>query len=270
MSAAGGVLAGRAVLVIGASSGIGRATARRLAADGAAVVMAARGQERLEEAAREIRGQGPGVTVVTTACDAMDGASVAAAIETARGLAPLAAVVSIPGGGGFSRILDYDDDAFRDEITLNVQPAFHAIKYGGRALAADAAGGSIVVVSSTSAVFSNRYLGAYCAAKAAVDQLVRVAADELGEHGIRVNAVRPGLTETATTADMVATPAIVDRFLAEQPIARIGQADDIAEAIRYLAGPESGWVTGQGLTVDGGHTLRRFPDLGDLLPPSEG
>ena len=262
------VLAGQAILVIGASSGIGRASALRLAADGAAVTVAARGAERLEEAATAIRSAVPSATIATTRCDAMDGGSVAAAIETARELGRLSAVVSIPGGGGFSRILDYDDDAFRDEITLNVQPAFHAIKYGGRAFTDG--GGSIVVVSSTSAVFSNRYLGAYCAAKAAVDQLVRVAADELGERGIRVNAVRPGLTETATTTDMVQTPAIADRFLAEQPIARIGQAEDIAEAVRYLAGPESSWVTGQGLTVDGGHTLRRFPDLGDLLPPAGG
>ena len=259
---------GRSVLVIGASSGIGRACALRLARDGALVTMAARGVERLETAAEGLRDAHPAAAISTTRCDALDGAAVAAAIAHARDTAPLAAVISIPGGGGFSRILDYDDEAFRDEITLNVQPAFHAIKYGGRALSES--GGSIVVVSSTSAVFSNRYLGAYCAAKAAVDQLVRVAADELGESGIRVNAVRPGLTQTATTTDMVNTPAIAERFLAEQPIARIGQPDDIADAVRYLAGPESSWVTGQGLTVDGGHTLRRFPDLGDLLAPAEG
>jgi NAD(P)-dependent dehydrogenase (short-subunit alcohol dehydrogenase family) len=264
-----GSLNGSAILVVGASSGIGRAAAERLAADGASVMLAARGEERLETAASELRSAQPEARIATTLCDAMDGSSVAAAIESAAQLGPLSAIISIPGGGGFSPILDYDDEAFRDEITLNVQPTFHAIKYGGRALSHR--GGSIVVVSSTSAVFSNRYLGAYCAAKAAVDQLVRVAADELGERGIRVNAVRPGLTKTGSTAEMLQAPGIADRFLAEQPIARIGESTDIADAIRYLAGPESSWVTGQGLTVDGGHTLRKFPDLGDLLgPPTEG
>ena len=258
------------MLVIGASSGIGLASALRLAADGAAVTMAARGVERLEDAAAAVQAAHPDAKIATTSCDAMEGRSVANAIDAARGLGPLTAVISIPGGGGFSAILDYEDDAFRDEITLNVQPVFHAIKYGGRALS-EGGGGAIVVVSSTSAIFSNRYLAAYCAAKAAVDQLVRVAADELGERGVRVNAVRPGLTKTGATGDMVQVPEIVERFLAEQPLPRIGEPDDIAEAIRYLAGPESGWVTGQGITVDGGHTLRRFPDLGDLLDtPSDG
>lgn len=263
-----GSLSGSAILVIGASSGIGRASALRLAADGAAVMMAARGMERLEAAAGATQAAHPDARIATTWCDALDGPSVAAAIDASASLGPLRAVVSIPGGGGFSRILDYQDDVFRDEITLNVQPAFHAIKYGGRALAGS--GGSIVVVSSTSAVFSNRYLAAYCAAKAAVDQLVRVAADELGEQGVRVNTVRPGLTRTAATEDLVQAPDIVDRFLEQQPLPRVGTPEDIAEAIRYLAGPEASWVTGQGLTVDGGHTLRSFPHLGDLLGPLDG
>ncbi|MEA2698414.1 MAG: hypothetical protein QOI66_2685, partial [Myxococcales bacterium] len=97
-----------------------------------------------------------------------------------------------------------------------------------------------------------------------VDHLVRVAADELGEVGIRVNAVRPGLTRTPGTAGMFSSEEILGRFLAGQAIDRHGEPPDIAAAIRYLAGPESSWVTGQHLTVDGGHTLRSFPDLRDL------
>jgi NAD(P)-dependent dehydrogenase (short-subunit alcohol dehydrogenase family) len=112
---------------------------------------------------------------------------------------------------------------------------------------------------------SSRYLSAYCAAKAAVDQLVRVAADEVGRYGVRVNAVRPGLTRTEATGAMLERDGVPQQFLALQPLARHGEAEDIAGAIRYLAGPESGWTTGQCLTVDGGHTLRMFPDAEPMV-----
>jgi NAD(P)-dependent dehydrogenase (short-subunit alcohol dehydrogenase family) len=114
-------------------------------------------------------------------------------------------------------------------------------------------------------VFSTQYLASYAAGKAAVDQLLRVAANELGRHGVRVNGVRPGFTRTATTEGSFKVPAMLDAFLAEQPIARHGAVDDIAQAVRYLAGPESSWVTGQLLTVDGGNTLRSFVDYDRLL-----
>ncbi|MSX95889.1 MAG: SDR family oxidoreductase, partial [Actinobacteria bacterium] len=121
--------------------------------------------------------------------------------------------------------------------------------------------GSFVAVSSTAAVFSTRGLASYRAGKAAVDALVDVAADELGERNIRVNSVRPGLTRTESTARMFENPELLSRFLEQQAIDRGGEAEDIAHAIRYFAGPESSWVTGQHLTVDGGHTLRAMPDM---------
>ena len=122
-------------------------------------------------------------------------------------------------------------------------------------------GGSFVAVSSTAAVFSTRGLASYRAGKAAVDALVDVAADELGEKGIRVNSVRPGLTRTESTTRIFANPALFARFLEQQAIPRGGEAVDIGAAIRFLAGPESSWITGQHLTVDGGHTLRAMPDM---------
>jgi hypothetical protein len=107
--------------------------------------------------------------------------------------------------------------------------------------------------------------------KAAVDQLVKVAANELGEYGIRVNSVRPGFTETPTTARSLENKPMMAEFLAGQSIARHGQVPDIAQAIRYMAGPESSWTTGQLLTVDGGHTLRAFPDYREFLDlPDQG
>jgi NAD(P)-dependent dehydrogenase (short-subunit alcohol dehydrogenase family) len=105
---------------------------------------------------------------------------------------------------------------------------------------------------------------AYCAAKAGLEMLVRCAADELGQHRIRVNAVRPGLTRTDATVGMFADEPTVAAYMEQQPLARDGESEDIAGAIRYFVGPESTWTTGQCLTVDGGCSLRRFPDLTPL------
>lgn len=256
-------LAGLRALVVGASSGIGRASARLLAADGARVVLAGRSESTLREATGEIAGSRPPVAPSWVRCDAMVAADVHGAVETAAGSDGLDIAVVVPGGGYYSPVLDYDDDRFGDEVLGNVRPQYLALKYAGRAMVRRG-GGSIVAISSTAAVMPSPFLAAYCAGKAAVDQLVRVAADELGRHRIRVNAVRPGLTRTGATGPLFETPELHARFLAQQPLARGGEPEDVARAVRFLAGPESSWVTGQCLTVDGGHTLRRFPDVEDL------
>jgi len=193
----------------------------------------------------------------------MEASQVRAAVEEAAGDAGLDAVVTIPGGGNYSPILAYDDDRFGAEVDQNVRPQFLVLKYAGLSMVAKG-GGSVVAISSTASTLSSPYLSAYCAGKAAVDQMVRVAADELGAKNVRVNTVRPGLTRTGATGPMFEMAPVLDRFLAEQPLSRGGEPEDIGRAVRFLAGPESSWVTGQCITVDGGHTLRRFPDMGDM------
>ena len=266
-------LAGLRALVIGASSGIGRASAALLAADGARVVLAGRGEAGLREAADEI-GRGiardsAGAELSWIRCDAMDGEQVRRAVERAGGPEGLDIAVAVPGGGDYSPVLDYPDERFGAEVLANVVPQYLVLKYAGLSMRRRG-GGSIVAISSTAAVMSSPFLAAYCAGKAAVDQLVRVAADELGRDGIRVNAVRPGLTRTGVTGPLFDSPELHARFLAQQPIARGGEPLDVAGAVRFLAGPESSWITGQCLTVDGGHTLRRFPDLEELARGAAG
>jgi NAD(P)-dependent dehydrogenase (short-subunit alcohol dehydrogenase family) len=257
-----GVLAGQRALVIGGGSGIGFGTARLLAADGCRVTIAGRTVAKLESAAEALGGEG--LNVGTVACDALDADSVRAAVAAASQDAGLDIAVVVPGGGAIGPVLLADDAAFSREVDLNVRPVFLTLKYAGQVMARGG-GGSFVAVSSTAATFSTRFLSSYAAGKAAVDQLVRVAADELGELGIRVNAVRPGLTRTPTTEAAFSSPAMVAAFLKEQPLARPGEVEDVAAAIRFLAGPESGWITGQHLNVDGGHTLRRFVDYRELI-----
>jgi NAD(P)-dependent dehydrogenase (short-subunit alcohol dehydrogenase family) len=140
--------------------------------------------------------------------------------------------------------------------------AYLVLKHAG-GLMVRTGGGSIVAVSSMQAVQPAPMFAAYCAAKAGLEMLVRCAAEELGHHRIRVNAVRPGLTRTDATTGMFADDDVMTAYLDQQPIDRPGEADDVAGAIRYFCGPESSWTTGQCLSIDGGTTLRRFPVLDD-------
>ena len=95
--------------------------------------------------------------------------------------------------------------------------------------------------------------------------LVRNAADELGRYGIRVNGVRPGLVPTEMAAGLEQIDAVREDYLAQMPLGRLGKPEDVAAAVRFLAGPEASWITGQLLGVDGGHSLRRGPDLDPLF-----
>ena len=256
-------LSGQHALVVGGGSGIGLATARLLARDGARVTIAGRTETKLQAAVEALEHEG--LTVSWVACDALDGAHVRAAVDAASDVRRgIQIAVAVPGGGSITPVTLYDDDRFSKEVDKNVRPVFLLLKYAGRAMIR-AGGGSFVAVSSTAADFSGRYLAAYSAGKAAVDQLVRVAANELGALGVRVNSVRPGMTRTAATEAAFDNPEMLAAFVEGQPIARGGEVGDIAAAIRYLAGPESSWVTGQHLTVDGGHTLRAFVDYETLI-----
>ena len=125
-------------------------------------------------------------------------------------------------------------------------------------------GGSIVAMSSIAGHSTHRLMSAYCVGKAGIEMLVKVAADELGEHGIRVNAVQPGLVDTELVGFITAGGKLLADYLDQMPVARVGTVDDIAAVVAFLAGPESTWVTGQMIGIDGGHQLRRGPRY-DLL-----
>ena len=264
-----GVLAGKRAVVVGGGSGIGFASARLLARDGAEVTIVGRTGAKLEAAQERLAGEG--LTVSTFAADALDAGGVRDAVEVASDAdGRLHIAVVVPGGATIKPVLLIDDDRFDEEIRLNVRPVFLLLKYAGRAMVR-AGEGSFVAISSTAAVFPCRYIATYSAGKAAVDQLVRVAADELGRLNIRVNSVQPGMTRTGATERAFANTEMMQQFLDGQALDRHGEPEDQAQAVRYMAGPESGWVTGQLLTVDGGHTLRSFIDYASLMDlPDQG
>ena len=242
-------------MVTGGGSGIGLACARALLHDGAVVTLAGRSEDRLKRAVEEL---GEGAHYV--ACDVASEDDVAAAVEAAaRPLGALHVAVAAAGRGSFGPFVDTSLDDWRQVMDTNLTGAFLTIKHAGRA-AGDAGGGAIVAVSSIAAAVTHRLLGAYAVSKSAIDALVRNAADELGASRVRVNAVRPGLVPTELTDVIMGNEGIVGDYLAQMPIERLGTPEDVAAAVRFLCGPESSWVTGVTLSVDGGHHLRRGPD----------
>lgn len=257
-------LSGQRAIIIGGGSGIGLGSARLLARDGAIVTLAGRTEDKLKKAQVTLAGEG--LQVSYAVCDGLNAADVKAAVNAAsddQGRLHIAVVV--PGAAEQKPVLMFEDDEFSRLVDGNVRPVFLLLKYAGRAMIR-AGSGSFVAISSTAAVLSSRFLSPYCAGKASIDMLVRVAADELGEYNVRVNAVRPGLTRTPGTEQMYDLPEMVKAFIGQQAIKRTGAIDDIAQAVRYFAGPESSWTTGQFLTVDGGASLRAFIDYRDFMP----
>ncbi len=257
-------LAGQSALITGGGSGIGLACARMFVRDGASVTLAGRTEARLETAADALRANAPeGVIVGWSVCDVSVEDDVRRAVEKAvevGGGDGLDIAVAGAGTGSGGPVLQMDLAAWRGVMAVNLDGSMLTIKHAGGAMASSG-GGSIVAISSIAAPLTHRLMSAYCVSKAALEALVRNAADELGAVGVRVNAVRPGLVPTDLAAGLTTNDAIVGDYLAQMPLARLGEVDDIAAGVRYLAGPESSWVTGQCLGIDGGHTLRRGPDL---------
>ena len=252
-------LDGRHILVTGGGSGIGLACAARLRADGAVVTLMGRTAEKLAAAAATLRQQ-PGPDVRIAAGDVANEDHVAAAVTAAvDSSGALYGCVAAAGTGSFGPLLDTDRTQWDTVLGTNLTGTMLTLKYAGRAMVAS--GGSMVAISSIAGALTHRWMTAYCVSKAGLEMLVRNAADELGGAGIRVNAVRPGLVPTDLAAALVANPPIQADYLDQMPLRRLGTPEDIGEVVRFLIGTQSAWITGQVIAADGGHTLRRGPDL---------
>lgn len=255
---AGNILEGKTALVTGGTNGMGMASARMLAEDGADVMIMGRRPALLDKALAELRAQVPGARIEGFQGDASDSDSAQATIAAAHGLAGrLDIIVSAVGRGLYKPILMCDEADVLEEFQLSFMTAFFMIRYGVPKMEH---GGSIVCVSSTAGTLPCAGLGPYAAAKAGLEMFVKVAADEVSKAQVRINAVRPGFTRGEGTEFMFSDPELLKVFTDFIPLGRAGESDDLARAIRFLAGPESGWVTGQIFAADGGQELRGFPD----------
>jgi len=242
-------------LVTGSARGIGRATARRLAQHGAAVcVNYAAHADAAQDVVAEITRAG--ARAIAAAADVADAAAVAAMVSrTENELGPLTILINNAGISWRGTLDDYDAEQVARMRRINVDGLIHATRavIGGMR---QRRYGRIVNVSSIAATGTALPGNAfYAASKAEVAILTKRFAMKLGSHNITVNDVAPGFVRTDLTeggrgaGDWSATEA---RFAAKTMLGRIGQPDDVANAIAFLAAPESGWITAQLLTVDGG------------------
>ncbi len=260
-------LAGRSILVTGGGSGIGLATAVHLAAGGAHVTICGRTEQKLADAVPTIAAASDGSTARYVVADVTVEEQVAAAVEeTAQATGRIDGLFACAGGSThIGSVLTADIAAVRATVDLNLLGSVICVKQGALAMQAQGGGGSIVLMSSGAGRFPHPHLWAYGVAKAAICFLAKTAAEELGPLGIRVNAVAPGIIDDELMSFITSGGPLLDDYLAQMPLGRVGTVEDVAAAVRYLIGPESSFVTGETLGVDGGHHLRRGADYSLLF-----
>jgi 3-oxoacyl-[acyl-carrier protein] reductase len=241
----------RVALVTGASRGIGRAIALRLARDGRHVVLLSRSEGPLADLKSQIESAGGSASF--KAVDVSDSAAFAKAIEdvvTERGR--LDVLVNNAGITRDGLLLRMSDEDWSTVLQTNLTSAFVAVRAAARAMMKNRFG-RIVNISSTSGVVGNAGQANYAAAKAGLIGLSRTIARELGGKGITCNVVAPGFIETDMTADL--PQQVKDAVMSMMSLKRFGTGDDIAAAVSYLTSDDAGFVTGQVICIDGGMTM---------------
>ena len=247
-----GRVAGKVALVVGAGGGIGGAGAEALAREGAAVFCADSEGAAAEAAAARIRTAGG--RAAAAALDVRDRAAVDAAIAAAVGeFGRLDIVLESAGVAHRLNFLEVDAETWERVVAVNLTGMFHVGQAAARQMVKQGGGGSIINVTSQLAEVARPERAAYVASKGGARSLTHAMAVDLAAHGIRVNAIAPGPTLTGLTRANYtdrdarrATEALI-------PLGRLGQPDDLAGAVLFLASDESRWATGSTVTVDGGY-----------------
>jgi|JI10StandDraft_1071094.scaffolds.fasta_scaffold34659_2 NAD(P)-dependent dehydrogenase (short-subunit alcohol dehydrogenase family) len=260
MSSNKGRVAGKVALVTGAASGLGAETARRLAREGAQVVLSDRNHELGAEIALEITGDGGDALFVPhdVALEADWQAVIAATLARYGKLDVLINNAGIASNGG--ELMTHTLADWRTMMSINLDGVFLGMRYGGEAIAAGGRGGSIVNLSSILGKVGFPGAAAYCASKGGVLLLTKAAALEWAPLNIRVNTVHPGFIETPMVATAIRESEnaneMRDQLIAAHALGRLGMPREIADAMIFLASDESSFMTGAELVIDGGYTAR--------------
>jgi NAD(P)-dependent dehydrogenase (short-subunit alcohol dehydrogenase family) len=243
------------VIVTGGGSGIGRATAERAAAQGAAVAVVDRAAENAEETARLVTDAGG--RALAYACDVGDEAAVETTVSRiGADLGRVTGVVTAAGifhGPDLQPAHEVAVDDFVHVLRVNLVGTFAVIKYALPMLVDG--GGSIVTIASTAAIRGHGYGAGYTASKGGVDALTRLLAVQYGANGVRANCICPGGVDTPMTGGTFATEEAIARARVRVPIGRYAQARDIADVAIFLLSDNARYVTGQTFPVEGGATI---------------
>lgn len=244
-------LAGRTAIITGATRGIGLGIAQALAAAGANVVVSS--EDGADVAATTATLTGEGHNVHGIACDVTDQAALVALVQGTLaafgGIDILVCNAGITGDAGSWALDDFDRVMainLRSMVALTSLSLPHIAAHGG---------GSVILMSSLSALRGNGAINAYALAKAGVAQLARNLAVQWGPKAVRVNAVAPGLIRTPLSEPLMADPGFMERRLGMTPLRRVGEVADIAELCLFLASPRSSFITGQQIAIDGGTSI---------------
>ncbi len=247
---------GKTVIVTGASRGIGRGIALRFAEAGASVVVNCRGDEAgAREVARKIESVNGKAAVVRA--DVTSSAEVQPLMTaTVRAFGGIDVLVNNAGSYPRAPLLEMSEAQWDEVIAANLRSVHLCTQAAARQMVRQGRGGAIINVASIEAENPASQHSHYNAAKAGVLMYTRAAAQELGQHGIRVNAVSPGLIwREGLEQDW---PEGVSGYLRAVPLGRLGRADDVADACLFLASPGARWITGANLLVDGGVMTHRI------------
>ncbi|MBE1527833.1 3-oxoacyl-[acyl-carrier protein] reductase [Sphingopyxis sp. OAS728] len=238
----------KVAIVTGASRGIGAAIARRLAADGFTVVVNYAGKAAEAEAlVAEI--ETAGGTAIPAQADVSDPAAVARIFDAAQAaFGGIDVLVNNAGIMKLASLADSDDALFDSQVAINLKGSFNTLREAAKRLRE---GGRIINLSSSVVGLSPATYGVYAATKAGVEAMTHILTKELRGRNITVNAIAPGPTATALFLDGK-PQAVIDTLTKAAPLERLGQPEDIANAVAFLAGPDGGWINGQILRANGG------------------
>jgi NAD(P)-dependent dehydrogenase (short-subunit alcohol dehydrogenase family) len=240
---------GRTALVTGGAHGIGAAVVRRLLTAGARVTV--------------LDPELPGELKPREGLQLVEG-DVRRREDVRRAAAGVDTVVAVAGIGALTPLLEIDDATWQRMLDVNLTGVFLTVQEGARAMVEGGRAGAIAVVSSTNAIYAEESTVPYTTTKGALVALVRAASLDLARHGIRINAVAPGMVRTRMAAPLTEDAGAAAEFLRNVPLDRFAEPDEIASVVTFLLGEESSYVTGSLVVADGGLTVGMKLDVDSI------